>query len=277
MPGAHQDARSVSETRKTGLPPGLSPHRRRQRRTRICIAQCTPARDGIQADHGGLRPCSGTERHRERPCVGRWRWPSATQIPRARPAPDRSADRLRGVLFAHARIFRAWDRSGAVSHAAIAAVLRLEDVSAGERLAAFSLASFANREHRAWPGTPVAAARAGLSRSQYLAARDGLARRGLVEVDEPGGGRGRLAGRLAAVRASRVRGATSRSTRACSRRCSATAARAGQRGCCWPPWPLSPTSTGGRRAVDRRAPGGGGDGRQHLSPSQSGAAGRAAS
>jgi hypothetical protein len=78
-----------------------------------------------------------------------------------------------------------------MSHAAIAAVLRLEGVSAGERLAAFSLASFANREHRAWPGTPVAAARAGLSRSQYLAARDGLARRGLVKVDEPGGGRGR--------------------------------------------------------------------------------------
>jgi hypothetical protein len=78
-----------------------------------------------------------------------------------------------------------------VSHAALAAVLRLEDVTGGERLAAFSLASFANREHRAWPGTPVAAARAGLSRSQYLAARDGLARRGLVEVDEPGGGRGR--------------------------------------------------------------------------------------
>ena len=78
-----------------------------------------------------------------------------------------------------------------MSHAAIAAVLRLEDVDAGERLAAFSLASFANREHRAWPGTQVAAARAGLSRSQYLAARDGLARRGLVEIDEPGGGRGR--------------------------------------------------------------------------------------
>jgi len=37
----------------------------------------------------------------------------------------------------------------------------------------------------------VAAARAGLSRSQYLAAHDELARRGLVEIDEPGGGRGR--------------------------------------------------------------------------------------
>jgi hypothetical protein len=55
-----------------------------------------------------------------------------------------------------------------VSHVAIAAALALSDVSAGERMAAFSLASFANREHRAWPGTRVAAARAGLSRSQYF-------------------------------------------------------------------------------------------------------------
>jgi len=46
-----------------------------------------------------------------------------------------------------------------MSHVAIAAALALEDVSAGERLAAFSLASFANREHRAFPGTRVAAAR----------------------------------------------------------------------------------------------------------------------
>ena len=77
-----------------------------------------------------------------------------------------------------------------MSHVAIAAALALEDVSAGERLAAFSLASYANREHRAWPGTPVAAARAGLSRSQYLAARDSLQRRGLVVIEEPGSGRG---------------------------------------------------------------------------------------
>jgi hypothetical protein len=39
-----------------------------------------------------------------------------------------------------------------MSHVAIAAALALEDVSAGERLTAFSLASFANREHRAFPG-----------------------------------------------------------------------------------------------------------------------------
>ncbi len=78
-----------------------------------------------------------------------------------------------------------------MSHVSIGAALALDpSVSAGERLAAFSLASFANREQRAWPGTRVAATRAGLSRSQYLAARDGLVRRGLVVVEAAGGGRG---------------------------------------------------------------------------------------
>jgi hypothetical protein len=77
-----------------------------------------------------------------------------------------------------------------MSHVAIAAALALEHVSAGERLTSFSLASFANREHRAWPGTPVAATRAGLSRSQYLAAREGLSKRGLLAVEDSGGGRG---------------------------------------------------------------------------------------
>jgi hypothetical protein len=48
-----------------------------------------------------------------------------------------------------------------VSHAAIAAVLARDDLGVGERLAAFSLASYANGEQRAWPSTPNAAARAG--------------------------------------------------------------------------------------------------------------------
>jgi hypothetical protein len=113
------------------------------------------------------------------------------QTPRRCPGRDRSGKRRHGRRSRDTGFVRACDRRGALSHAAIAAVLRLEGVGAGERLAAFSLASFANREHRAWPGTRVAAARAGLSRSQYLAARDRLARRGLVEVDQPGGGRGR--------------------------------------------------------------------------------------
>lgn len=78
-----------------------------------------------------------------------------------------------------------------MSHAAIAAVLARDDLAAGERLVAWSLASFANRDQRAWPGVPAAAARAGLSRSRYLELRDQLVRAGLLEIKTPGVGRGR--------------------------------------------------------------------------------------
>jgi hypothetical protein len=78
-----------------------------------------------------------------------------------------------------------------VSHEAIAAALARDDVRGGERLVAFSLASFAGRDGRAWPGAPAAAARAGLSRSRYLHDRDRLVRRGLVEIVEKASGRGR--------------------------------------------------------------------------------------
>ena len=61
-----------------------------------------------------------------------------------------------------------------MSAAAIAAALSLDGMSSGERLVAFSLASFANREQRAFPGAQAAAARAGLSRGRYLQARDQL-------------------------------------------------------------------------------------------------------
>jgi hypothetical protein len=61
-----------------------------------------------------------------------------------------------------------------VSRQAIAAALAREDLAGGERLVAFSLASFAGRDGRAWPGAPAAAARAGLSRSRYLHDRAGL-------------------------------------------------------------------------------------------------------
>jgi hypothetical protein len=72
-----------------------------------------------------------------------------------------------------------------MSYRAIATALTLENLSVGQRLAAFALASFANREHRAWPSTATAAARAGLSRRQYLAARGELAQRGLVVLERP--------------------------------------------------------------------------------------------
>jgi len=78
-----------------------------------------------------------------------------------------------------------------MSRQAIAAVLAREDLASGERLAALSLASFANYENRAWPGAPAAAVRAGLGRSRYLHAREQLVARGLVVVEEHASGRGR--------------------------------------------------------------------------------------
>ncbi len=77
-----------------------------------------------------------------------------------------------------------------MSRSAIAASLAREDLSSGERLVAFSLASFADRENRARPGTPAAAERAGLKRSWFLQAREVLVRRGLVVVEQAAGGRG---------------------------------------------------------------------------------------
>jgi hypothetical protein len=78
-----------------------------------------------------------------------------------------------------------------MSRQAIAAVLARTDLASGERLVALSLASFAGRENRAWPGAPAASARAGLSRSRYQQAREHLVARGLLAVDERATGRGR--------------------------------------------------------------------------------------
>ncbi len=78
-----------------------------------------------------------------------------------------------------------------MSRPAIAAVLAREDLSCGERLVAFSLASFADRENRAPAGTPPAAGRAGLGKSRFLEARDHLMHRGLLVVEQAATGRGR--------------------------------------------------------------------------------------
>jgi hypothetical protein len=78
-----------------------------------------------------------------------------------------------------------------MSREAIAAVLARADLASGERLVALSLASFADRANRAWPGAPAASARAGLSRSRYQQAREQLVVRGLVAVDARATGRGR--------------------------------------------------------------------------------------
>ena len=78
-----------------------------------------------------------------------------------------------------------------MSRQAIAAALARDDLSTGERLVAFSLASFADRDSRARPGTPAAAWRAGLEKSWFLEARDALERQGLVVVEHTAAGRGR--------------------------------------------------------------------------------------
>jgi hypothetical protein len=88
-----------------------------------------------------------------------------------------------------ALIPRPWRRP--VSREAIAGALAREDLSGGERLVAFSLASFADRGNRARPGTRVAAARAGLAKSRFLEARERLVRRGLVILEHAATGRGR--------------------------------------------------------------------------------------
>jgi hypothetical protein len=82
-----------------------------------------------------------------------------------------------------------------MSRQAIAAALARADLSSGERLVAFSLASFADRDNRARPGTPAAAGRAGLKRSWFLEAREALERRGWwlwSRRRTDGGGRARL-------------------------------------------------------------------------------------
>ena len=78
-----------------------------------------------------------------------------------------------------------------MSRQAIAAVLARTDLASGERLVALSLASFAGRANRAWPGAPAASARAGLGRSRYQQVREHLIARGLLAVDERATGRGR--------------------------------------------------------------------------------------
>jgi Helix-turn-helix domain len=86
---------------------------------------------------------------------------------------------------------RTYELGAAMSYAAIAAALALDDdTSVSERLVALSLASYANREQLAWPGDRTAAARAGLSRSSYLKARRELEQRGLVAVGGTGRGGG---------------------------------------------------------------------------------------
>jgi hypothetical protein len=84
-------------TGKTGRTPGLSKHRRRQRRTRSQGLDFTGSSDGQQHRHADLRAQTPAETHREHPRFGCWRWLLATNPhPGVRP-PSRTMAR-RGVL-----------------------------------------------------------------------------------------------------------------------------------------------------------------------------------
>src|SRR6516225_522027 len=185
------------EVRKTGWPPGL-PRDRRPPAPNHIQGAVSPRRGRNRGGDGGLHRVRGwRERHREpprlSPGVGDGFQPH--HPPGALPAGSPAAAHLRRVwLWSVERPLLALRRvlgGAAMSRQAIAAGLARADLPSGERLVAFSLASFADRENRARPGTPAAAGRAGLKRSWFLGAREGLERRGLVVVERAATGRGR--------------------------------------------------------------------------------------
>jgi hypothetical protein len=224
-----------SETRKTGRQPGLSKHRRRQRRTRSLPGNVPGRRTDSNT---AMRICAHKPRLRliantRASGAGDGSWPP-TQIQ----ASDHPPERWRGAPFCPL-LFMAmgWVPT---SYRAIAAALALREVSTGERLVAFSLASYANSDQQAWPSDEVAAARAGLARSRYLAARRALTERGLIRIEHAGRGR-------ASPRSCRCCSpdtapvTTGRSTPNCSKWCSPTVAPGAQSDCCSRLWPRSQT------------------------------------
>ena len=117
--------------------------------------------------------------------------PHRQNLPPQRPSCDLSNPVGPGPVALAVVVERVARLEARMSYRTIAAALALENVSVGERLVAFSLASYADAEHETFAGNPAAASRAGLSRSQYLAAREQLVSRGLMSVAVEGGGRGR--------------------------------------------------------------------------------------
>ena len=113
------------DTRKTGLPPRSSVHRRRQRRTKPSTRSVPGRRTESTA---GSIVCAHSR-------LGLSVIASATRG--AGDGPQQHADK------------RVRAAEASVSYTAIAAVLARTDLSIGERLVARSLASFANREERA--------------------------------------------------------------------------------------------------------------------------------
>jgi hypothetical protein len=212
----------ASQTRKTGLAPGL------------------PYVGAISAEQDLLPATYRAEGRTPRPAWCLRAFPARSERHRERHT-------SRGDGSQPHRLRSPRSREVRVSHAAIAALLARQDLSSGERLVAWSLASCANRDQRAWPGIPPASARAGLSRSRYLELRDRLVRRGLHELETPGVGRRRASTGNVRLR-SPVRGRRTRSTSTCSTPCSGTARPGDRRGCCWPRSPGSPMRTATSKA-----------------------------
>jgi hypothetical protein len=84
-----------------------------------------------------------------------------------------------------------WLRGDALSFDAICGVLGREEWPVPERLTALAISSFANRGNRCWPGPGVAAARAGLSRREFLRTLGSLVERGAIVIEKPAERRGR--------------------------------------------------------------------------------------
>jgi hypothetical protein len=169
--------------------PVFQRHRRFPAPHKLSTDQCTPVADGVVTE---MRCCVRSLSLRSSRTPRRCRVGDGFQPKHPRrsthPAEIRIADSLVDRRLAPLRA--GTNRFGAtMSAGAIAAALALDGMSSGERLVAFSLASFANREQRAFPGAQAAAARAGLSRGRYLQARDQLVSRGLVIVEHAATGR----------------------------------------------------------------------------------------
>jgi hypothetical protein len=161
-------------TRKTGLQPGLSDPAV-HKHLHMKVDRILP---GLRTD---AKPVSGA-------CV-----PLRSAKSIARTVTGGTGDGLQPVTHRRSPTnesaqVNAAARVATMSYRAIAAALALADVSVGERLTAFSLASYANRAQLAWPAARTVAARAGLSRRQYLTTRARLADRGLIVLEPAPGG-----------------------------------------------------------------------------------------
>ena len=235
-------------TRKTGWPPGLPEHRRRQRRTRTQV-QYTRAVDGPScARPGSARLVSRSERHRERRNVRGWRWPSAR--------PHQPTSAWRGQLELR-RDRRRARPVGSVGRRTAGRVLSGELCQPGRAGVARHRRrrrACGHERQRLPRGTrPARPPRPRCDRRAGARPRKGKHASAAVRADRPVVGKRhqRRTARGRPLSQPRQRG------RASAARCAGRALRQGGRR---------------RGSIDRRAPAGRRNGRQHVSPRAHGAA-----